>query len=413
MSGGGGSSQPATQTVTQTQQIPQFEQDFSQSNQNLAASLGSTPFPTYQAPLLADFNNLQWGSIAGLGDAANSYLPSLNQASGVMNNVAGNQNTFNNLGTQFQNLANQAPMLNNSAAVASQGFQAGGDASALNTQGWTDVNLGNKNMQLDPSNSATVQKFMSPYVQASLNPQILAANTQYGQQQQQINASATEGNAFGDSRQGVASALNNYYNNQNTAGIEAQGYNTAYNNALNTIGQQQQLGLNQTTLGQNAWNQAAGITQNNQNINLAGTNLQNQILTGQQQNLMGEQGQQIAQQAQTVQQSQQFAALAKQYQDQGLTANQAEFAAGQAIQQQQQQALNLQYQQFENAVNWPYQQLNVRESALSNSPYSMVNAVTLPGANSNTQNLNAFASLLGMGGGGGLFGGSLPAGTKA
>ena len=396
---GGGSSQPASQTVTQTQAVPQYEQDFSQANQNLANSLGSQPFPVYQGSLLAGFTPLQNQAIWGVNDAANSYQPSLNQASATMGNIAGYQNTFNSLGSQFQNLANQAPALNTAAANASQGFQAAGDATALNNQGWTDVGLGNKNMQLNPANAATVQQFMSPYVQASLNPQILAANTQYGQQQQAINAQATEGGAFGDSRQGVAQSLNNYYNNLATSGVEAQGYNTAYSNALNTIGQQQQLGLNQTQLGQNAWNQASGIIQNNQNINLAGTALQNQILTGQQSQLQGEQGQQIAQQAQTLAQSQQYAALAQQYQSQGLTAVQAQYAAGQAMQQQQQQALNLQYQQWENSVNWPYQQLNMRESALSNSPYSMVNAVTLPQSNAQAQNVNAFQSVLGMLGG--------------
>ena len=55
-------------------------------------------------------------------------------------------------------------------------------------------------------------------------------------------------------------------------------------------------------------------------------------------------------------------------------------------------------------MQWPYQQLNTRLSALSNSPYNMTSQVTLPNANMAAQNLGSFASL--AGGLGSLFSGS-------
>ena len=45
-SGGGGSG--GTNTVESTQQIPDYEEDFSQANQNLASSLMSQPYPNYE-----------------------------------------------------------------------------------------------------------------------------------------------------------------------------------------------------------------------------------------------------------------------------------------------------------------------------------------------------------------------------
>jgi hypothetical protein len=60
-----------------------------------------------------------------------------------------------------------------------------------------------------------------------------------------------------------------------------------------------------------------------------------------------------------------------------------------------QQELNQAYQQFLNQANWPYQMLNIRESALSNSPYNMVNATTVPQANMAAQGFGATLSGIG------------------
>lgn len=287
MSGGG--SGGGSQTVTQVQQIPEFEQQFSQENQNIARSLGANPYPQYQGQLVAGFTPQQTAGMQMAGQAATAYQPDLASAEGVA-------------------------------------------ANALNAS---------------PSNPGVVASYMSPYVQSSLAPQVLAAQTQLGQQQNAINAQATQANAFGDARQGVESSLANWYGDQNLAGIEANGFNNAYGNALSTAQNQQALGL-----------QGAGTFAN---------------LGGLQQSL-------------------------------GTSGANALYNAGQQQQTQQQQELNTAYQQFLNQANWPYQMLNVRESALSNSPYSISNATTLPSANTTAQGVGSFAALSGALGS--LFGGS-------
>lgn len=274
-SGGGGSSQ---NTTTQVQQIPAFEQQFAQENQDIARSIGSQPYPTYQGQLIAGFSPQQQQGMQQAQQASTAYQPYLNAASGL---------------------------------------------TMAATQPW---------------NADTAQQYMSPYVQSALQPQVQALQLQQAQQQHSIDANATQAGAFGDARHGVADALNNFYGNQALNGLEAQGFNTAYNSALGAYGQQQQV------LGNAANNMA---------------NLGSQATT------LGDQG------------------------------AQANFNMGSQSQQMTQQQLTEAYNNFVNQVNWPQQQLNIRMSALSNSPYNKTAYQTLAPANATAQNMGAFSSIAG------------------
>jgi hypothetical protein len=290
---GGGSGGGGNNTVTQVQQIPQYQQDFSQSNQDLARSLAANPYPQYQGQLVAGQTGMQdQGQQMAVG-AANSYQPGMQNA---------------------QNVA-QASL--------------------------TGINP----MQYSPTTPGAVDAFMSPYVQASLQPQIQNLQQQIAGQQLQNNAHATQANAFGDARQGVQGALIDHYGNQDLTNLVGQGYNTAYNNAVGAMGTQQQAALQEQGVGL----QGAGA--------LAG-------LAGQQQAL-------------------------------GITGANAVYNAGAQQQALQQQQLNSGYQQFQNQAQWPYQMLNIRESALSNSPYSIANSTTVPNGNTTAQGIGTFASLAG------------------
>lgn len=286
MSGGGGSQS----TNTQVQQIPDFEQGFAQSNQNIAASLASNPYPEYSGQLIADFTPQQAQGMQMAGTAATSYQPDLGAAEGL---------------------------------------------TAASTQQW---------------NPQTAQQYMSPYAQAALAPQIQAEQLQLGQQQQQTNAQATEAGAFGDARQGVENSLNNYYGDQSLANIESTGMNTAYNTGLSAF----QTG--------------------NQQLQQAGS---------------------------------QFNTLAGQQQALGETGANSLYAAGAQQQNQTQQQLTESYNNFLNQTNWAQNELGVRESALSNSPYDNTNYISLAPANSTAQSLGAFSSLAG------LLGGSSGGGSNA
>ena len=186
------------------------------------------------------------------------------------------------------------------------------------------------------------QTYMNPYVANVLNPQLAMLNQQQGAQQQVANAQAAQAGAFGGSRFGVQNAatnLNNQLSQQNTIG---QGLFNAYNqgaqqfnteqaqnlSAAQLNAQQGQFGANLGMQGLNTALQSAntlgtlGNNQYNQNLGIIG--LQNQ-LGGQQQ-------------------------------------------------QQTQNVLNTQYQNFLNAQNYPYQQLNFMSNLIRGLPMTQQSA---------------------------------------
>lgn len=285
MGSGGGSSQ----TNTQVQQIPAFEQQFAQANQNIAASLGSNPYPTYQGQLIAGFTPKQQQGMQMAGQAATAYQPDLGAAEGL------------------------------TAAASGQ---------------W---------------NPQTAAQYMSPYAMSALAPQMQQLQLQEGQQQLADNARSTQGGAFGDARNGVQSSLDNFYGNLAMNDLVSQGMNTAYNT------------------GQSAF-------QNDQ--------------------------------SRLLQAGGQFNQLAGQQQGLGETGAQSLFGAGTQQQQLTQQQLTESYNNFLNQTNWGQNQLGLRESALSNSPYNNTNYISLAPNNASAQNLGAFSSLAGLLGG--SKGGSTP-----
>lgn len=290
---GGGSGGGQQNTTTQVQQIPAFEQQYAQQNQDIAASIASQPYPTYQGQLIAGFSPQQQQGQQMAGQAATAYKP--------------------DVGT--------------------------GEAMTIGASGqW---------------NPQTAMQYMSPYAQAALAPQIQALQLQQAQNQQGINRGATQSGAFGDARTGVADALNNFYGNQALSGLEAQGMNTAYN----------------TGLGAYNADQSRLLQAGQQMGNLGGA-----------QQTLGEAG------ANALQQS------------------------GQQQQQLTQQQLSEAYNNFMNQVNWPQNNLNIRMSSLSNSPYNNMNYTTLAPTNSTASNVGAFSALSGLLGGGGSSGKQAPVG---
>ena len=97
--------------------------------------------------------------------------------------------------------------------------------------------------------------------------------------------------------------------------------------------------------------------------------------------------------------------LASQEQGLGETGAQSLFGAGAQQQQLTQQQLTEAYNNFLNQVNWPQNQLYIRESALSNSPYNNTIYQTLAPTNSSASNVGAFSALAGLLGGGSSGGG--------
>jgi hypothetical protein len=108
-------------------------------------------------------------------------------------------------------------------------------------------------------NAGTVQGYMNPYLQASLQPQLAEMQRQYGISGAQGQSNATKSGAFGGSREALMYAENQ--RNKNIAMNQAigQGYNTAYDVANRNMQTASQLGMQGANVG------LAGLQGANQN----------------------------------------------------------------------------------------------------------------------------------------------------
>lgn len=207
------------------------------------------------------------------------------------------------------------------------------------------------NIQANDFDYAAAQQYMNPYLQASLNPQLEEARRQALITQQGNAAKATSQGAFGGSRAALMESENQRNLGTNLANITGQGYNTAYNNAMNQFNADQ--GRNMTAQQQNeasrqyAQNQALANAQNTAQYGQAAqaANLQNAQFGA-------NYGLQALQNAAT---SEQAAANAGAQQAQyGLQNLQALSTAGNTQQAQNQAGLNALYNQYidQRNQNW-------------------------------------------------------------
>jgi hypothetical protein len=346
----GGSSSPS-QTVVQSQQIPQYEQDFSQNNLNLANSLQGSPYPNYQGALVAPFTDMQNQGLSAVSGAANAYQPFMSGA-GATIAAAGNP--------QILGAPNPASALNMPGQVQGPSAQ-----TALNAySGWNQPGV--------------AKGYINPYVQQSLNPQLSVMQQQLQQQQNNIGMQAAGDNAFGDARHGVAQSLAAQNSDLQMANLIGQGYNTAYSQGIGAHAQDVQNQLSSVAGANSIYGTQEGALQGAFGLAQQGGQNEQQILG----NLAG-----------------QTANLGAMNQQLGLQGANAMFGAGAQQQGLTQQELNTAYQQYQNQVNWPYQMLSVGESALSNNPYTVSNTMSVPNPNPLMSGLGAFASLAGGTGG--------------
>lgn len=91
--------------------------------------------------------------------------------------------------------------------------------------------------------AAAATKYMNPYLQASLDPQLAEARRQSQITQMGNNAQAVKAGAFGGSRGALMNTETQRNLGTNLANITGQGYNTAYNNAQNQFNAENNLGL--------------------------------------------------------------------------------------------------------------------------------------------------------------------------
>lgn len=248
--GGGGGSQPASQTVTQQNAVSAYAAPYVENMLGKAQALTNQPYQTYGGERTADFTDLQ--NQAQQGAAGLSMPGQFGQAS----DLAG------------------ASGIGALRSVGQAGMY-GGMGAGLGMQA---ANAGNQYNQMATNPYAT-QAFMSPYMQNVVDAQNREAARSSQMQGQQQQAEAVGRGAFGGSRD----ALMRAERERNLATTMNTNQATGLQNAFNQAQQAQQFGANlglqglqagiqgaQTGL-QGVGAQQAGYSQAGQ----AGTNLAN------------------------------------------------------------------------------------------------------------------------------------------
>ena len=207
-------------------------------------------------------------------------------------------------------------MLGKGWALADQPYQTytgplTAGASSLQQQGWQGIS----NLQIPTGQQMTytpqsftdtgvAQKYMNPYVQTALDPQIAEARRQAEIENLKNKAAATRAGAYGGSRQALMESEGQRNLLQNLANITGQGYQKAYEQAASQFNTEQ----------------------------------------GREQ------------------------AAAKQASDYGLAALGAQTTAGGQQRDIEQQGITADYGQFQEARDYPYKQVQYMQSLLQNLP---------------------------------------------
>jgi len=206
-----------------------------------------------------------------------------------------------------------------------------------------DISQKAQNMSYAPNtitanqfDATQAQRYMNPYIQASLDPQLAALQRQQAINQQGDLAKLTQAGAYGGSRQAILQGQNNENLLRQQSGLIGSGYNQAYQNAATQFNADAARNLQAQQLNQAA-NQF-GAT-------------------------YGLQGLQAATQAQTA-----AANAGAQQAQYGLGNLQAMNKAGSEQQSLDQQALNAQYNEYLRQLQYPQNMISMQKGVLSALP---------------------------------------------
>ncbi len=372
MCGGGGSSAPTQQTVTQVT-IPPELMPYAKKALGTAEDLVyKQPYQTYEGQRLAGLNPLQQQGIRGTAELGPTQQ--IAQASGLAG-LVGQQ--AGQMGSSFQ------PMQYQPIGVSYMGTQA---PSLQQFQ-----MAGPQQVGADRFGTQAMQDYMSPYMSGVVEQQKRAAVQDYARQMPGLQAQGIRSGARGGTREALLQAEANRNLQQQLQGIQATGSQQAFQQAA------QQFGADRAAQMQAAMaNQQAGLTTGQQNLAAllgvqqlgAQTGLQSQQLNQAaqlqaQQQALGQN--QAAQQA--MEQSRQFGAnlglqglqqqlaaagtlgqLGQQQFGQQQMASQAQQQTGAQMQQLEQQRLQMAYEDFLNRQRYPYQQLGFMSDLIRGTP---------------------------------------------
>ena len=267
---------------------------------------------------------------------------------------------------QGQMVADTAPQTQQAWNLAANSGNVGQDAQSaaqagyLNTLGQTP-----QNVQAGQLSNTNLQPYMNPYTSSVINATLPIMQQNLGLQQNQQQNAANSANAFGGSRQGVQQGVTQAQGAQNMAQMAQQ--------------------LNQANFGQ-----AQSAAQND----IANT------LKAQQ----GNQSAALQQGALANQASAGLGTLGNQQMQNNIANYGMLTSAGGFEQQQGQNQINAQLAKFNQAFQYPQQQLGMMESSLGMTPYDTGTSGTSQSTTTQTQSNPASMALGGLQTLGGLFG---------
>ena len=303
-----------------------------------SAALGNASMPAYTGQLTAGASPLQQQSFQGL---SNLTVPT----------------SFCTAESNLGNISNLEQNIKYNPTTATNAYQSQTPYQAQNV---TSCNF----------NTTQAQQYMNPYLQASLAPQLQLMNQQYGIQGAAQQGAAASKGAFGGSRCALMQGLNQQ--NQMLAGnqLVSSGYNQAYKCAESQFNadQARNLTAQQANVQQGEFGTTTGLT-NAQNLaQYCQAAQQANIQQGEFGSNLGLQGLQAATQA-----NQALGSVAAQ-QDAANVANlMAQMSGGAACTALNQGALNANYNQYLQQLQYPQTMLGLQENAFKSVPNQTTN----------------------------------------
>jgi len=340
-SGGGGA--PAQQNVTTTS-IPEYARPYVEKSLGQAAALtdiSKNPYDPYSGQRTAAFTPMQAQAMQNMSGMQTASQ--ITDASNLAYNAG--QGGLDAYG-KSAGLQNQA--LGYGAQGANLGILGGG------LYGGRAAQAGSNYANLATSPGA-VSSYMSPYMQNAVDVQKEEAIRDYQKTMPTLGAQAVKSGAFGGSRQAIVDAEAQRNVNKQLTNIQATGSQQAYDKAMQSMQYGSNLSLQGLQTGLQGVNtQLAGTGQGMQGVQGAlgagQYGLQGLGTTNTSANTLGNLGQMEFSQNQAI--------------------NEAQMRAGAMQQQQEQQGLNLDYQSYQDSLNYPYKQLGFMSDLYRGLPLS-------------------------------------------
>lgn len=418
--GGGAGGGSNTSTVTQVSQPPPDFLAAYRALQSRATGVANQPLQQFSGPMVAGFTPAQLSAFDTVNNAQGVGVPFTNAAATMAGNAA-------------QPVADQIPLLSDStnaglAGSAAKTFTSGapnywrsamaslpmllaatglGGSPAMAGQGGTGVGGAPPGISgtMNPgvgggptANAGLIKSFENPYTDDVVNSTLANVDRSNAIQQNDLTGNAIASGAWGGDRAGVAKAeldrTQGLARAQTEAQLRASGYSQAVGAAQNMTAQELQgLGL------------ATNANQGQDQSNIARA-------TG----AMGAYGQQLSAAEQAAIASGQLglgagqlmSGLGGQAQNQALTGASAQLSTGALQQQLAQEQLNIPYQQFQAAQNYPFYTTNFlgQMTGMAGAGAGDTTSKTSPGPSAASQGLGALGSLTGILGQTGAFGNS-------